>query len=512
MRARELLISAQRTGVEPDPRAGRMFRLAAVRLSNAPSDSDAARAAAAEAGAALVGLALAEAEDELRELLTPDPADHDVVWTVACYQIGDLTPSALRDFSDPVEAVATVAACPDESHVAAELVVSTAGGLRWTAVLRTNDNLAVQLPTPDTASDGSRERPGDLAAALRRWRERLGEWASSGGEPSGTERRARRVVVDLPSERIVTDFDGDRLDDRLDAFDRRLSGIEAAIDRLARTIERGVAVPDVAAVPAARVDVAGLEEALAVRLSRLEAMVTSMSTSVEATRTDAARPVLARAETEFLQGIIDLRFRAVAACVGEVQQRFEDVAARLEQRLARVGDDVGAVARGSADDTRTMVRDLEHRLARTLTDELRSADSAAQSRHQSTLQRLDGAERRIGEAVRDVAATTTRRLQAVSSQVTELTAATRDDHTGDRLDEVGERITRAVTRSLEPSLDQVVEVAGTLSDSLDDQRALATRDGAALMRAVQQLIEAAARAERSDRDLHLALFGQATAS
>src|SRR4029078_10589509 len=146
-RAKELLISAQRTGIEPDAHAGRLFRLAGIRLNAEPPDSEGHRAAAADAGAALVGLALAEADDELRDLLTPDPNDHNVVWTVACYQIGDLTPSALRDFPDPVEAVAVVAACPDETHVAAELVASTAGGLRWTAVLRTNDHLSVQLPT-----------------------------------------------------------------------------------------------------------------------------------------------------------------------------------------------------------------------------------------------------------------------------------------------------------------------------------------------------------------------------
>src|SRR4051795_8863149 len=99
--------------------------------------------------------------------------------------------------------MATVAACPDESHVAAELVASTAGGLRWTAVLRTNDHLAVQLPTPDTASDGSREHPGDLAAALRRWSERLTTWAEGGGRATNddgrkeTRRTAAPAVVPI---------------------------------------------------------------------------------------------------------------------------------------------------------------------------------------------------------------------------------------------------------------------------------------------------------------------------
>src|SRR3954447_7390194 len=185
--SKELQTSAQRVGIEADPRAARPFRLAAVRLSDERPDTDAYRAAATEAASHLVGLALADAGEDLRRLLTPDPAEVNVIWTVACYQIGDLTPSAIRDFPDPVDAVATVAACPDETHVAAELVASTEHGLRWTAVLRTNDLLSFQLPSSDTASDASRERPGDLAAALKRWRERLVDWSAHSGHERDTE-------------------------------------------------------------------------------------------------------------------------------------------------------------------------------------------------------------------------------------------------------------------------------------------------------------------------------------
>src|SRR3954454_20048840 len=145
--SKELQTSARRIGIEADARAARPFRLAAVRLSDEQPDTDAYRAASSEAANHLVGLALADAGDDLRRLLTPDPAEVNVIWTVACYQIGDLTPSAIRDFPDPIDAVATMAACPDEAHVAAELVASTAGGLRWTAMLRTNDLLSFQLPS-----------------------------------------------------------------------------------------------------------------------------------------------------------------------------------------------------------------------------------------------------------------------------------------------------------------------------------------------------------------------------
>ena len=275
MRAQELLISAQRTGIEPDARAGRLFRLAAVRLTNEPSDSEAHRAAAADAGAALVGLALAEADDELRDLLTPDPADHNVVWTVACYQIGDLTPSALRDFPDPVEAVATVAACPDDTHVAAELVASTAGGLRWTAVLRTNDHLAVQLPTPDTASDGSREHPGDLAAALRRWRERLTDWADDGtnhgdadgasnGRGSKSGAAEPLAVAPTPGARGPVGLSSG-LDDRLNRLERHLAGLVG------------------------RDDLDAVDHSISSRLGRLEASVAALAAGIEASNAAAAR-------------------------------------------------------------------------------------------------------------------------------------------------------------------------------------------------------------------------------
>ncbi|MEY2420286.1 MAG: hypothetical protein QOI95_353 [Acidimicrobiaceae bacterium] len=251
MNQKELQASAQRIGVEADPRAARPFRLAAVRLSDEPPETDVHRAAAIEAAALLVGLALADAQDDLRRLLTPDPAATEVIWTVACYQIGDLTPSAIRDFPDPVEAMATVAACPEEAHVAAELVASTAQGLRWTAVLRTNDLLSFQLPSADTASDASRERPGDLSAALKRWRERLADWSAHAGHERDTESvgfaqlsaiettsvvpipQSLPAVVpsNLPSVTSVA------FNERFGALEQRLAGLEASIANLTTGIE-----------------------------------------------------------------------------------------------------------------------------------------------------------------------------------------------------------------------------------------------------------------------------------
>src|SRR5436853_7653043 len=96
-------MSAQRTGIEADRGADGEFRRAAVVLHDT-GDAAAAR----DAAEALVALALAEREDALRAVLTPDPVDVHVTWSVACYRIGDLAPSGLRDFSDPVSAVAVL--------------------------------------------------------------------------------------------------------------------------------------------------------------------------------------------------------------------------------------------------------------------------------------------------------------------------------------------------------------------------------------------------------------------
>jgi hypothetical protein len=362
------MISAQRTGIEPDAGAGRLFRLAALRLTDEPADSDAHRVAAADAGTALVALALAEADHELRRLLTPDPADDNVVWTVACYQIGDLTPSALRDFSDPVEAVATVAACPDETHVAAELVASTAGGLRWTAVSRTNDHLAVQLPTPETASDGSREHPGDLAAALRRWRERLGAWGDNGGKPADdratsspaswpggasavTPAIASAGAVRGSRSTAVTSVD---IDDRLDALERRLAGLVGRhdLDAVDQSISSrlGRLETSVAALAA------GIEAAN-VAAARRDETVLQLEAELVAARCDISRPTLMREHLEALQDLIDMRVRALATSVADAVSRFDELARNNEHvasQLARLLETIGRPAPADAELHRTL--------------------------------------------------------------------------------------------------------------------------------------------------------------
>jgi hypothetical protein len=211
---------ALRTGVLADPTAGRSFRLAAVKLAGQRLDGDTSRTLVREAADALVALAIAGEDATLRDLLRPDPVQADVVWTVACYQIGDLAPSALHDFGDPATAIGTLVACAEPSHVAAELVASTAAGVRWTALIRAGELVRFQLPDANSASDGSREHPGQLDAALERWAERLVRWSTHGGDDPAL---SPVTGPEAPQGRF------EALERRLDELQR---GIETALSRL----------------------------------------------------------------------------------------------------------------------------------------------------------------------------------------------------------------------------------------------------------------------------------------
>jgi hypothetical protein len=157
------------------------FRVAAVRLGRERPQSDEATAASRDAAQALVSLSADHDESVLGHFLRPDPRVAETTWTVACYQIGDLTPCALLDFANPVAAVDTLAHCGEASHVAAELVASTPAGTRWTALTRTGAMVRFQLPDSHSASDATRDRPGELSLAARHWREQLNRWATEGG-------------------------------------------------------------------------------------------------------------------------------------------------------------------------------------------------------------------------------------------------------------------------------------------------------------------------------------------
>lgn len=164
-----------RPGPERFAHAG-AFVEAAAALAGAEDDPESMRRLARVAGAALVGLGDLGASAALAEALRPDPREARVTFTVACYQIGDLVPCSLRDYRDPAGAVRALADCPQPSHVAAELLASTPSGLRWSALVRTGEDVAFQPPNGETASSASSAAPNSLLLALEGWSERLSRW------------------------------------------------------------------------------------------------------------------------------------------------------------------------------------------------------------------------------------------------------------------------------------------------------------------------------------------------
>jgi hypothetical protein len=168
------------------------FRRAAAALGGRSDGSSAGRGLASEAAVALVALAAGGDGEVLDATLRPDPIAGDVAWTVCCYQIGDLSPSALRDFADASAAVRTLATCDDPTHVAAELLACSSNGLTWTAMTRLGDELTFQLldagtgrdPSvgsnggwPESSSDGGAPGSTALDCARRRWANLLTAWS-----------------------------------------------------------------------------------------------------------------------------------------------------------------------------------------------------------------------------------------------------------------------------------------------------------------------------------------------
>lgn len=258
-------------------RAGRPHRLAFAEavevLETVDADSDAGRGAARRAADALLALAEQGASADLAAILTPAPDAPAVVWTVACYQIGDLTPSALQDFSEPVTAVTTLCGCPDPSHVAAELLASTEAGLRWAALVRSGER--VEFQRPPLGMTGADTLPTDAAT---RWRAHLDTWADSGDDPSGggdtpggVDRRAAASVVTgpppPPAER-ADDFDLGYVLGQLVAGLRNVETTLARVDQ-----DRARAEQRLTAVEAAAVRNDEMDAAVERRLAAIEARV-----------------------------------------------------------------------------------------------------------------------------------------------------------------------------------------------------------------------------------------------
>jgi hypothetical protein len=180
-----------------------LFRRAVAALLADPPESDWARLHGIEAAAALVAMAMA-GDPRLARILRPDPDDAGpVAWTVACYQIGDLSPATLKDFSGVDEAVRAAARCDDAAHVAAELVASSASGMRWTAMARTGEILRFQLP--GTSTGGAPCAGGALDAARERWAGELARGEAEADEPVDTSgpRRGEPLGAMPPELRVA---------------------------------------------------------------------------------------------------------------------------------------------------------------------------------------------------------------------------------------------------------------------------------------------------------------------
>jgi hypothetical protein len=301
--------------IEADSTAGPRFRTAAAQLEGVDLGPEARLPAAAEAARLLVGLALSGASDELGELLVPDPAVSDNSWTVACYEIGGLTPVAIREFDDPVEAVVTVAACTDE-HVAAELVASNEQGLRWTALWRTDDHVSFQLPSTETAQAGDDAEEGecsaDLLDALQRWRVRLAEWSG----------RDATAAVLQPA-------------DMQPAFPLQLHfpGFPAPPARAEPT---RTADPSATLMPPSRTASVQLH-ALEHRLSGIESTLKSFSSELRAFALDAERRQ--DMTSAAVEDAIDLRFQVLSRVVQSALDHLGSQITDEMQQLVRTDDD-----------------------------------------------------------------------------------------------------------------------------------------------------------------------------
>lgn len=204
------------------------FRRAVVALAR-----DGERAHALEAASAVLRLASSGEERILRGLLRPDPSGDAVAWTVACYQIGDLTPSALRDFSDASAAVRTLAACGEAHHVAAELLASTSTGLTWTPLSRTGEQIVFHLFAADTSRPGEPERSGPSSeserSARQAWDALLSRWDTEPEADLLAARAGGSGPADLP--------------ERVEGLEARLGLLEEQVHALLDRLQGDVPLP-----------------------------------------------------------------------------------------------------------------------------------------------------------------------------------------------------------------------------------------------------------------------------
>lgn len=263
------------------------FRRAAVSLALREQASEPARRYSLLCAESLLGLAAGGHEAELSAILVADPAFSGATWTVACYQIGDLSPSTLRDFPSAALAVMTLARCESEAHVAAELIVSNGEGVRWTALVRSGAEVVYQPLAPSTASAAS---PTELLGARHRWEDQLLMWAAcptdglnprpvqqaaSVGEPPPHDLAAPRPVLaaaiaDLGVDPAVAG-----------ASDPTLVGVV-----LGQVLEKVRAIESRVAEPAAAAPAPAAEEETDGRVAELQSQLDSLRSEVALLRTE----------------------------------------------------------------------------------------------------------------------------------------------------------------------------------------------------------------------------------
>lgn len=206
-----------------------LFRRSAVAVAGkGPNDPD-ARTDARQCAMALLQLAGLAEEELLASHLRPDPAKTACTWTVACYQIGDLSPTSLRDFPDVVPAVLHLADCETRAHVAAELIAATGDGLRWTALVRAGaevrfqpfNEATVTADTPDLVADGSRNWDGQIF----RWQADETADLAAPEDPAASPDQSETNGAVLQILESVRRIEG-RLSD--DSLSRRITELESA--------------------------------------------------------------------------------------------------------------------------------------------------------------------------------------------------------------------------------------------------------------------------------------------
>ena len=289
-----------------------------------------------DAARALIDMAEAGEHGVLRHLLRPDPASASGSWTVACYRIGDLVPDSLRDFADPVGAVAALRGCGDPDHLAAELVASTADGLCWVALVRAGTQVRFQpfgaqsvLSRPGRHALSGGERAA-VEGATARWAQVLAWWstsqASSGhqgelrtGTPAGELAPAGRV----PVERAEVE--------RAEVERAEVERAEALIPRLLEaTPPDGASLVEVSATLH---ELAGTVATVAAAVARLERKIDEVSSRLAALEPAATA---ARALSTARAGRADSPARAARA--GRAGRAVRGGAARIGPPGRSVGE------------------------------------------------------------------------------------------------------------------------------------------------------------------------------